>query len=142
MADIKNLHANFLNKYPDVQISLSAFRALRPQQCIPVGAKGTHNVCVCKIHGNIRLKLRGLKEEFARKKFDFKTNYHDYLEKMTCGNPSADCYLGNCNDCPGTIRIIKDLKTSLQNYKIKKNSYFQWLTTDRYLYLYVNSAAF
>ena len=117
MGDINNLHSNFLNKDPDIQISLSAFRVLRPQQCIPVGAKDTHNVCVCKIYGNIRLKLRGLKEEFVRKNFDFKTTYHDYLKDMICNNPSADCFFENCSDCSGTIKIMKDLK---KPYKIRK----------------------
>ena len=77
--DIEKLHDSFLKQYPDERISLSAFRLLRPQECISVGAKGTHNVCVCKIHGNFKLKLNGLKQEFARKNLDFSTSSHEYF---------------------------------------------------------------
>lgn len=130
--DTEKIHENFLKKYPDEKISLSAFRLLKPQECISAGAKGTHNVCVCKIHGNFKLKLKGLKQEFARKNVDFATKSQEYFEKMTCSKPSAECFLGNCKKCPATTNIIKNLKASFENLKIKKVSYTQWLTTDRY----------
>lgn len=132
MADVQDLHANFLKKYPTLKISLAAFRALRPRQCIPVGAKGTHNVCVCKIHGNIRLKMRGLKEEFARKKFNFETPYRDYLKKMVCSKSKDDCFLAICKKCPGAKKALKDLEKIMQQFKIKNVNFNQWLTTDRY----------
>lgn len=83
---------------------------LRPKECISVGAKGTHNVCVCKIHGNIRLKQRGLKEEFFRKKFNYQTTYRDILKDMICSNTTADCYLLKCKNCPGVEKVLQVLK--------------------------------
>lgn len=137
LENIETLHTNFLTKNPNEQISLSAFRALRPQECIPVGAKSTHNVCVCKTHGNIRLKLKGLKEEFCKKKFKYETSYQDYLKQTVCESSSADCFLGSCEKCPGTTKIIKDLKSLLRNQRIKQISYNQWITTDRYFQVYI-----
>lgn len=133
LGNLDALHAEFVKENPHLKISVSAFTALRPEQCIPVGAKGTHNVCVCKIHGNIRLKMRGLKEEFLRKKFDYQDTYRDYLEAMVCSKPTADCFFGNCKNCPGTVKILNDLKESLQRHGIESVSFNQWLTTDRYL---------
>lgn len=132
MGDLGSLHANFLQKYPNLKISLSSFVALRPQQCIPVGAKGTHNVCVCKTHENIRLKMKGLRDEFARKKFNYQTTYRDFFKAMICPHPTADCYLLNRKNCPGTEGIRKDLTETLQKYNIQNVSFNQWLTTDRY----------
>lgn len=134
LENIENLHDNFLKKYPDENISLTSFKKLRPKECIPVGAKGTHNVYVCKIHGNIRLKLKGLQEEFIRKNLDYETNYRDCLEKMTCSNPSPDCYLSKCMKCPGTKNIAKNLKTTLKTHNIKSITYNEWLTTDRFVF--------
>ena len=92
------MHADFLVKFPDIKISLSTFIVLRPPQCILAGPKGTHNVCVCKIHGNIRLKLNGLKQELLRKKISFDVTYRDYLNDMVCSNVTADCFLSNCKN--------------------------------------------
>lgn len=132
LGDLEELHANFLEKNPDFLISLSAFRALRPPQCEMVGAKGTHNVCVCKIHGNIRLKQIALKEEFFSKKFNFQDKYKDYLEGMICSAPTFNCYLGDCKKCPGSKKALQKLEATLQHYKIESISFNQWLTTDRY----------
>lgn len=131
MGNLKDLHTKFSTKYPEEKISLTSFRLLRPQQCIPVGAKGTHNVCVCKIHGNIRLKLNGLKREFLKKKFDFTTKYRDYLKKIICSTPTDECYLENCKKCPGPKEVIEDLKENLRKCKIDSITFNQWVTTDR-----------
>lgn len=131
LANVDKLHADFLKKHPNFSISLSAFRALKPAQCIQVGSKGTHNVCVCKIHGNLQLKQRGLKEEFARKKFNFQSAYRDYFKDMVCTNSTSDCFLRKCKNCPGTEESLKNLEENLKSCKIKSISFQQWLTTDR-----------
>ena len=110
---------------------MTSFKALRPPECIPVDAKGTYNVCVCKMHGNIRLKFKGIKEAIVRKNSEFKSTYHDYLQNMICSKQSADCYLGLCVKCPGTDKILSNLKFTLQRLKIDKISYDQWVSTDR-----------
>lgn len=122
MGNLDDLHAEFLKENENLKISLTAFQNLRPEQCIPVGAKGTHNVCVCKIHGNIRLKMRGLKDEFFRKKFNYQTTYRDYLKDMVCANSTADCFLGECKNCPSTDKILQDLKESLKTHGIESIS--------------------
>jgi len=138
LGNLGDLHADFLIKFPEIKISLSAFRALRPPQCILAGPKGTHNVCVCKLHGNIRLKLNGLKQEFFRKKFDFKTSYRDYLNDMICSNSTPDCFLGDCKNCPNIETVLEQLKAISQRYSVENITYNQWLTTDRYFFIIFN----
>lgn len=120
---LDDLHAELVKENPHLKISVSAFRVLRPEQCIPVGAKGTHNVCECKIHGNIRLQMRGLKEEFLRKKFNYQDTYRHYLKAMVCSEASVDCFCGNCKNCPGTEKILNDLKESLERHGIESVSF-------------------
>ena len=39
------------------EIGFSKFCEFRPKWCITVGAAGTHSVCVCTIHQNVKLML-------------------------------------------------------------------------------------
>ena len=41
-------------------IGFSTFAKLRPQQCILAGPKGTHTVCVCIYHYNVKLQLSAI----------------------------------------------------------------------------------
>jgi len=53
---------------------LSKFCQLRPKECFIVGARGTHSVCVCTLHQNVKLKLSALPTESQ-------VTYHDLMEK-------------------------------------------------------------
>lgn len=46
LLNINKLHAKFNENNPEIKISLSTFTKFRPRFCLPVGSKGTHNVCV------------------------------------------------------------------------------------------------
>ena len=41
------------------KIGFSKFPELRPQHCVLAGASGTHAVCVCTIHQNVKLMMIG-----------------------------------------------------------------------------------
>lgn len=63
----------------------------RPQHCIFAGAAGTHTVCVCKVHQNMKLLLVSL---------DLKSSdgqlwtYKDLLKKITCESANENCFFG------------------------------------------------
>lgn len=65
--NIGELHRRFREKFPDVTMSLDTFRKLRPRQCIMAGQTGTHTVCVCEIHQNMKLKFQAIKTELTKK---------------------------------------------------------------------------
>lgn len=67
LMNISELYENFKEKYPDVKIGFSKFASLRPQHCVLAGSSGTHTVCVCTIHENVKLMLEGELKNF----FDF-----------------------------------------------------------------------
>ena len=46
-------------KYPHERVGSSKFAELCPKHCILAGASGAHSVCVCTIHQNVKLTLRG-----------------------------------------------------------------------------------
>lgn len=59
LCNLKELYQNFKTKYGSVPIQFSKFASLRPAHCILAGSSGTHAVCVCTIHQNVKLMLEG-----------------------------------------------------------------------------------
>ena len=102
LCNLKELFAAFRVKYPDNKISFLKFASLRPKWCITVGPKGTHSVCVCTKHQNVKLMLGAV---------DLESSYHDLIEMIVCGRESKECMLHRCPSCPG----IEPLQSSLNN---------------------------
>ena len=59
LCHLRELYQLFKEKHPHEQVGLSKFVELRPKHCVLAGASGTHLVCVCTIHQNVKLMLRG-----------------------------------------------------------------------------------
>ena len=57
LANLKELHSFFKSRYPTMQIGFSRFCSLRPKCCGPPRSSGTHSVCVCTHHQNMKLIL-------------------------------------------------------------------------------------
>lgn len=57
-----NLHELYLayKESFDHKIGFSTFCELRPKWCVTVGSSGTHNVCVCTVHQNVKLMTSAL----------------------------------------------------------------------------------
>lgn len=55
LVNIKELYAEYKKQFSEDKISFSKFSDLRPKWCVTVGGTGTHYVCVCEIHQNVKL---------------------------------------------------------------------------------------
>ncbi|XP_050340402.1 uncharacterized protein LOC126766718 [Bactrocera neohumeralis] len=129
--NLRDLHTKFKDAFSDVKVSLSTFTRLRPRQCILAGQSGTHNVCVCKIHENMRLKFAALKQELKQKGIIFELNYRDTFKDMMCDAANPDCHLANCENCPGPSMIANKLKILLEQNGVSQIQFQQWTSTDR-----------
>ena len=58
LCNLKELYVPFKNTNPEVKIKFSKCCTLRPKYCFLAGASGTHSVCVCTIHQNVKLLLQ------------------------------------------------------------------------------------
>ena len=103
LCNMKELYTAFKNRNPQLNIGFSKFASLRPKWCIPVGPKGTHSVCVCMIHQNLKLMLSAV---------NFEKNYHELIDLIVCDRQSNMCMVHRCQKCPG-ISNVKDLLTSI-----------------------------
>ena len=59
LSNLKEVYHLFKEKYPTTTVGFSKFAELHPKQCVLAGASGTHSVCVCTIHQNVKLMMNG-----------------------------------------------------------------------------------
>lgn len=59
----------FKEKYPTLKVGFSKFASLRPPQCIlALDSGGTHSVCVCIYHQNVKLIFDPMKKKIWESK--------------------------------------------------------------------------
>lgn len=101
--------------------SLPFFIKLQPKQCIDAGKPGTHNICVCSTHQNIKLKLAVIRPDLY---------YKEVIQSGVCSSYEEKCMLSKCSDCPNEDGIRKFLGFGIKNEDTKMVSYMQWSTED------------
>ena len=124
LRNLKEVHREFKERFPDYKVGFSKFAELRPKHCVLAGASGTHSVCVCTIHQNVKLM------SFEMQIPELPT-YHHCLAKIMCNPPHARCYLGECDVCPGTEVLKEELLTHFDKTDVEQIIYKQWVSTDR-----------
>lgn len=95
---MKETYGRFKEICPNLTIGFSSFASLRPKNCVLAGASGTHLVCVCLIHQNMKLMLMASKT---------KLTYKELLKKIVC------------DDSPGTDVIDSDIYVMNVNCHLK-----------------------
>ena len=119
----------FKDKHPDVKLGLSKFCELRPKECVTVGARGTHSVCVCTHHQNLKLMISAF--PFRDNTLpDEKITYHDLLKCVVCSVENMDCMLHRCEACPGSASLEHYILENISD-EVDEIKYKQWVTTDR-----------
>ena len=128
LCNLKELYQHFKTKYPQQRIGFTKFAELCPKHCILAGASGTHSVCVCTIHQNVKLMLLGAQLHELNHSW---STYHHLLAKMICNPPLPDCYLGECEVCPGIEPLKQELYSLFDENMIDSITYKQWTAVDR-----------
>ena len=58
-------------------------------------------------------------------------HYRHCLAAMQCDPPNVACFLGNCDQCPGTEPIHARLQAVTDENEVNTVEIRQWTTTDR-----------
>ena len=131
LMNLKELYFSLKTLHPKL-ISFSAFCKLRPKNCILAGASGTHSVCVCTIHQNVKLMLDAINVKKLTENSTMPIlSYKDCIKEMICTNPNNDCHLNKCQKCPGTTKIADHLFKLLNDSDISDIEFASWTGTDR-----------
>ena len=132
LSNLKEVFRAFKDINPDLKIGFSKFAELRPPQCVLAGASGTHSVCVCTIHQNVKLMFSGAGiSEMIDSESVFLQSYHHCLARIMCNLPLPTCYLGECACCPGVSTLRVDLIELLDENLIDSITFKQWVSVDR-----------
>lgn len=130
LLSLKEAYQQFKTENSAIKIGFSKFAELRPKECVQPGSNGTHTVCVCTIHQNIKLLISGSQTvDITNGQIK---NYKDCLAKILCEKPTSNCYDFTCDECPGVKSFIEYLQNCfiLQN-ELGEIRFSQWTYTDR-----------
>lgn len=127
LCNLKELYIHYLDTYPQNKIGFSTFCSLRPKFCVLAGSSGTHSVCVCSIHQNVKLMLAAVK---------IKVTYKEVIKKIVCDTDSKMCMLRICNNCNDIAKIQEIIKNNLFLSESELDldqqiTFNQWTQTDR-----------
>ena len=102
---IKEAHALFKEKHPQVKIGRSKFAELKPVNVLHMN-KAPNDQCKCVTHENYRLLLKPLKVEIDK----------DFWPSVLCNSLdlNSPCWRGNCNGCRGGL-LLSNIIAKKQN---------------------------
>lgn len=96
LSNLSELHYKFTQKYPNEKIGFTKFSQLRPRHCVLAGSSGTHTVCVCTHHENVKLMLDAINlEKITRNSTLLLKSYRECLQQITCNIPLQYVILDN-----------------------------------------------
>lgn len=123
LCNLNELFVKFKETFPQIKIGRSKFCELRPKWCIIAGASGTHSVCVCSYHQNVKLMIDGAK---------LNVDYTDLLEALACNVNKHECMMSECEECGDTTGLLNTLLEADEIDEMPDNMiYKQWVTVDR-----------
>ncbi|XP_044597961.1 uncharacterized protein LOC123274419 [Cotesia glomerata] len=105
---LRDLYSNFIEDHSEYDSlpKFSFFASLKPEECVFAGDPGTHEICVCSEHENVKLKISALKTDLK---------YRDLFTVAVCNVDNADCMLHRCHKCPGVADSQKNYLYDCKN---------------------------
>lgn len=134
MANLDEIYVDFKILHPVEKIGFSKFAELKPPECVLAGDSGTHSVCVCTIHQNVKLIVDNtrIKEmDLFEKNKESTVTYRDFLNELLCTSPTPDCFLNECNKCPGTEVLAVALEIYFEIEMIENITVKQWIKSKK-----------
>ncbi|KAH9374681.1 hypothetical protein HPB48_000154 [Haemaphysalis longicornis] len=95
LMNLRELHEEW-KKTSQFKCGFSSFASLRPPHCVLAGGSGTHTVCVCLEHQNIKLMLHAA---------GINTTTQEILTKTVCDLDNEACMVNKCASCPGNSGV-------------------------------------
>lgn len=129
LCNLREAFEIFKEEFPNSNIGFSKFASNRPKNCILANSSGTHSVCVCVYHQNVKLMF----DVLLRSKIlpvDIK-QYQDLFVRIVCSDSTEKCWLKTCNECPGTQDLVTTLVEIFKTNNISKLRFKQWQQVDR-----------
>jgi hypothetical protein len=108
-------------------VAFSTFVKLRPPNCVFPFSPNSLRGCICILHENPSLMLKGCGIDQISERFK---STSDCTKASMCEQPNRDCYLGLCESCPGIDKTVEDVGDILQAAGAQSVKFSQWTTED------------
>ena len=132
LGNLKEVYQQFKEKNPNTKIGFAKFAMLRPKECVLAGASGTHSVCVCTVHNNVKLMMSNAMMETMTAAEAVPLKHYGHALAMTMCNPALpSCHLGECLVCPGKEPLKDMLTKCFEENDVDEVEFKQWVSTDR-----------
>lgn len=132
LSNLSELHYKFKEMHGNEEIGFTKFSQLTPRHCVLAGSSGTHTVCVCTHHENVKLMLDAINcEKITRNSTLPLKSYRECLQQITCSIPTPTCRLGLCDSCPSEEHLKDEFISVLNANFIEKVEFQVWQHTDR-----------
>lgn len=102
--------------------SFSYFMSLKPVERMHAGGPGSHTICVCAQHQNIKLKFYAVSRNL---------NYRDLLTSAVCDVDNESCMMNKCNKCPSNTGVLETFENLIEEHDMKERNikYKNWIET-------------
>lgn len=125
MCNLKEVYLYFKEKYPNYKIGFSTFAGLRPKEVVlGLDKHGTHSVCVCAHHQNVKLILEPMKRVHI---LDSSTDIRKILMQLMCENATEKCHWNECEECTGFDALRISWESRFSSQCIEKVKFNQWM---------------
>lgn len=151
LCNLKEAYEFFKSQHPTLKIGFSKFADLRPKECVLPGASGTHAVCVCTAHQNVKLMMTAITPSMKTMSPDMRDpneagpsvnaedepdtdyicHYRHCLALLQCNPPQEKCFFEECPNCPGVQKLKEILIAVFDRKAVDEVEFKQWTKTDR-----------
>lgn len=115
LVNLREAYEAWKSSNPTMRAGFSTFASLRPAWCVLAGAPGTHSVCVCLYHQNLKLMLQAI---------GFRESYTELVRLLVCDIGKEECMLSRCARCPG----VGDARQHLEDQELLSSEFWDSIT--------------
>lgn len=133
LENLKVQYQLFKSTHPSQKIGFSKFAELHPKNCILAGISGTHAVCLCTKHQNVKSIMSACKLGVLLKETEEaqSISYRVVLAKTMCNPQTTMCDLNEYVSCPDIDNLKNSMMHRLHEEMINNVTYKQWISVDR-----------
>ncbi|KAE8741809.1 hypothetical protein FOCC_FOCC012671 [Frankliniella occidentalis] len=128
LCNLKEAHLYFKERNPDMEISFPKFAQLRRKCCVLAGSPGTHIVCVCQQHENVKLMTDAIKLRlYEESGGEHLKTYKECPKLIRCETPNEECVFGSCPNSPGLDSMREILEVYLNAEMMEDVTHSAWI---------------
>lgn len=121
---LEELCSIFKQENPTTSLGFSTFARHRPKNCCLPGQSGTHSVCVCTIHQNVKTMLDAINLEQLTVNKDIKMkDYKDCLKQLVREILTDECFFDECQRCSSADTFYENLRNMLEKSTMENIKY-------------------